>query len=162
MHSETKEIWIGAVTVTALVAVLVLMNQGRDAISKAASGATDVIARFNKVDGLVEGSEVRMGGVRIGTVSAMTMDDHYRAVVNLELDPTIPYPSDTSAAIHTDGLFGGKFVVLEPGAEEETLKSGDEITLTQDAVVVSDLLELIIAEGKSAQARRQNESAPAN
>jgi len=162
MHSETKEIWIGAATVTALVAVLGFMNQGRDVVSKAASGATNVIARFNKVDGLVEGSEIRMGGVRIGTVSAMKMDDQYRVVVDLELDPSIAYPSDTSAAIHTDGLFGSKFLVLEPGAEEETLKSGDEITLTQDAVVVSDLLELIIAEGKSAQARRQNKSAPAN
>ena len=64
-------------------------------------------------------------------------------------------PLDTSAAIHTDGLFGSKFVVLEPGAEEDVLQSGDEFTYTQDAVVVSDLLDLIIAEGKAARAKRE-------
>ena len=162
MHSETKEIWIGAATVAALVAVLGFMNQGRDAVSKAASGATTVVARFNKVDGLIAGSEVRMAGVRIGTVSEMTMDDQYRAVVHLDLDPSFDYPTDTSAAIHTDGIFGSKFLVLEPGAEEDVLKSGDEITLTQDAVIVSDLLELIISEGKAAEARRRAQTAPAN
>ena len=103
-----------------------------------------------------------MGGVRIGRVSKLHLDNYFRAVVTMDLDNKYPYPLDTSASIHTDGLFGGKFIVLEPGAEENTLATGDEISLTQDAVVVSDLLELIIAEGKSAKAKRKKSDKKSN
>jgi phospholipid/cholesterol/gamma-HCH transport system substrate-binding protein len=69
---------------------------------------------------------------------------------------------DTSAAIHTDGLFGGKFIVLEPGAEENILNNEDEISLTQDAIIVSDLLELIISEGKVVKDKHQNANDKSN
>ena len=64
-------------------------------------------------------------------------------------------PTDTSAAVLTDRLFGSKYIVLEPGAEEEDLESGEEVTFTQDAFVYSDLMELIISKGKAAQAKRK-------
>ncbi len=155
MTRESREITIGAVTVAGLVAVLAFMNQGRDMVAGAAPGQILVSAKFNKVDGLIDGSEVRLGGIRIGTVDGMRLDDQYRAVVTFRIDSMFELPLDTSAAIHTDGLFGSKFVVLEPGAEEDVLQSGDEFTYTQDAVVVSDLLDLIIAEGKAARAKRE-------
>ena len=60
-------------------------------------------------------------------------------------------PRDTSAAIHTDGLFGGRFLVLDPGGDEETLGDGATIAFTQDAVVISELLDFIIAEGRAAR-----------
>lgn len=153
MNSEHKEIWIGALTVALLVGVLGLMNQSQ-ILGGDAANQKRITAKFNKVDGLVEGSPVRMGGVRIGSVAKMAVDKQYRAVITMDIDRNFEYPKDTSAAIHTDGLFGAKFIVLEPGAEEDALLSGDEIVLTQDAVVVSDLLELIISEGKVALAKR--------
>ena len=82
----------------------------------------------------------------------MRLDKGFRAVISMRIDAPIGLPKDSSASIHTDGLFGSKFVVMEPGAEETVLKSGDEIRYTQDALVVSDLMELIISEGKSARA----------
>ena len=154
MNSEHKEIWIGAITVALLVGVLGIMNQSQNLSSKVKSTHKRVIAKFNKVDGLSTGSAVRMGGVQIGRVTKMDLDSKFRAVITMDVDSQFPYPEDTSAAIHTDGLFGSKFIVLEPGAEETILNTGDEISLTQDAVVVSDLLELIISEGKVAKAKR--------
>jgi len=77
----------------------------------------------------------------------------------LRIDNPVGLPKDSSASIHTDGLFGSKFVVLEPGAEEAVLKNGDEIIYTQDALVVSDLMELIISEGKSKRAQQDAEAA---
>jgi len=62
-------------------------------------------------------------------------------------------PIDTAAAIHTDGLFGSKFVILDPGGDEKTLEDGSAIEFTQDSVVVSDLLDLIIREGKAARSQ---------
>ena len=150
MVADNREIWIGLFVIAAL-AVLVSFKNARSAIvSDTSGGAMVVTAKFNKVDGLSEGSQVRMGGIRIGEVSAMVLDAKFRAVVQLRIDVEIGLPKDTSAAIQTDGLFGSKFVVLEPGAEDEIMKKSDEIQYTQDALVVSDLLDLIISEGRSA------------
>ena len=156
MNSEHKEVYIGAVTVALLVGVLGVMNQSQMLSSKVETTHKRIIAKFNKVDGLSEGSDVRMGGIRVGRVTNMDLDSKFRAVVTMDVDSQFPYTLDTSAAIHTDGLFGVKFIVLEPGAEEAVLSSGDEISLTQDAVVVGDLLELIISEGNVAKAKRSN------
>ena len=151
MRQETREIIIGSATVALVFGAMVGMNT-RYQISEAGTDYDLVIrAKFNKVDGLGEGSEVRLGGIRIGYVSAMSLDDKYSAVVTFTIDKSIPLPTDTSAAIQTDGLFGSKFVVLEPGAEEALLKSGGELNFTQDAVVVSDLVDLIISEGHLAR-----------
>jgi phospholipid/cholesterol/gamma-HCH transport system substrate-binding protein len=79
----------------------------------------------------------------------MTLLPDYRARLVLQIDEDILLPKDTSAAIHTDGLFGGKYLVVDPGGDEETLRKGEMIRYTQDAVMVQDLLDLIIAEGKS-------------
>ena len=151
MRQEIREIIIGAATVALLFGAMVGVNT-RYQISEAGTDNDLVIrAKFNKVDGLGEGSEVRLGGIRVGYVSAMSLDDKYSASVTFTIDKSIPLPTDTSAAIQTDGLFGSKFVVLEPGAEEALLKSGGELIFTQDAVVVSDLLDLIISEGHVAR-----------
>ena len=156
MNSEHKEIWIGAVTVALLVGVLGVMNQSQKLSSNVEAKHKRIIAKFNKVDGLSKGSDVRMGGIRVGRVTNMDLDSKFRAVITIDVDSQFPYTLDTSAAIHTDGLFGVKFIVLEPGAEETVLSTGDEISLTQDAVVVGDLLELIISEGNVAKAKRSN------
>ncbi len=149
MAADNRETWIGLFVFIGLAALVSFVNARGALVSDTAGGAVVVTAKFNKVDGLSKDSEVRMGGIRVGAVSAMALDRQFRAVVRLRIDSDIGFPKDTSAAIHTDGLFGSKFVVLEPGAEEETMKSGDEIQFTQDALVVSDLLDLIISEGRS-------------
>jgi len=154
VNSKNREIWIGAATVTAFALVLAFMNQGLQAVTGSGVSSTRVVGKFNKVDGLSEGSDVRMGGIRVGRVATMSLDDEYRAVVTMDIERGYKFPKDTSAAIHTDGLFGGKFVVLEPGAEEAPLQTGDQFVLTQDAMIVSDLLDLIISEGKLARAKR--------
>ena len=90
----------------------------------------------------------------------MWLDAKYRAIVTFSLDVALKIPKDSSAAIHTDGLFGSKFVVLEPGVGDAALKTGDRLTMTQDAVVVSDLLDLIISEGKANRAQAKPREAP--
>ena len=158
MNRELREILIGAVTVAVLFAVLIAMNARHELAGGSSDDRLRITAKFNKIDGLVEDSDVRLGGIKIGHVSEMALDDQFRATVAFELDSAIPLPIDTSAAIHTDGLFGTKFVVLEPGAEETFLKSGDSIRFTQDAVVVGDLLDLIISEGHVARQQREAKS----
>jgi phospholipid/cholesterol/gamma-HCH transport system substrate-binding protein len=149
MTEENKHITIGMTTLVVLVLAAVISFASSQI--EAPTGVT-IKAVFNQIDGLSKGDDVRMGGVVIGAVSKLTLGEHFTAVVLLRIDKPIKLPNDTSAAIHTDGLFGRKYISLEPGGDEEYLGTGDEITMTQDSVVVQDLLELIIGEAKSKRA----------
>jgi phospholipid/cholesterol/gamma-HCH transport system substrate-binding protein len=149
MTLETKEQLIGALTLIVLLALIGFLNQGRD-VRTGGDGRIQVDALFGRVDGIQPGAEVRMGGVRIGTVSGQRLDEGFRAVLTLSLTGGVLVPKDSSASVQTDGLFGGKYIVVEPGAAEEGLKTGDLIAYTQDAQVVTDILNLIISEGHAA------------
>jgi len=151
MKQEIREIIIGAASISMLIGAVFVINL-RDSIGGVA-GPQDfkVTAKFNKVDGLSRDSEVRLGGIRVGHVYRMALDDEFRAVITLNLDKSVSIPKDSSASIQTDGLFGAKFVVLEPGADPVDLKPDDQLVFTQDAVIVTDLLELIISEGRIAR-----------
>lgn len=151
MQRTNREILIGLVTVCIFAAAVVWLSS-RDAESAHSEDVYELSARFGKVDGLLPGDEVRLSGVRVGTVTRQYLDDRFKAVLTLSIDRNVVLPSDTSAAIHTNGLFGSKFIVLEPGGEFDELVDGDSITYTQDALVVEDMLELIISEGKARRA----------
>ena len=152
MRLDDKETMVGGVVIVLFVLVLSYSYVGRHLQPKA--GYT-LDATFNRVDGLADGDTVNLGGIKVGVVDGQRLDEHYRAVLTLRVRENLELPTDTSVAIHTDGLFGTKFVVLEPGGETEMLKPGDEITFTQDSVRIDELLELIIAEGKSSHERRR-------
>ncbi len=153
MGQELKEASVGFAVLLAIAALLLFPYQ------RVAAGGADesvISATFNRIDGLNVGDPVRLGGIRIGVVDSVTLDPHFRAVVRMRLEGEVALPADTSAAIHTDGLFGSKFLVLEPGGEEDTLASGSSIRFTQDAMIVSNLLDLIIGQGRARLARECN------
>ncbi|MEQ8228659.1 MAG: MlaD family protein [Rhodospirillales bacterium] len=154
MTLESKEQLIGGLALIVLLAVIGVLNQSRD-LAKNSNGHIVVDALFGKVDGIQPGAEVRMGGIRIGTVAGQRLDESFRAVLSLNLTGNILVPKDSSASVQTDGLFGGKYIVVEPGAEEQGLKTGDLIAYTQDAQVVSDILDLIISQGRAAMEARK-------
>ena len=121
MTYETKEILFGALTVAVFVGVLVFMNQGRRLMASAAVGSTILSTKFCEVDGLNEGSEVRLAGIRIGTIERMVLDDQYRTVISLKINPAVNLPTDTSiapniklpsntlASIGSEEIVGGKY-----------------------------------------------------
>ncbi len=158
MSGDIREKVVGGLVVAALIGVIGYLYAGRESATSVSNGIR-VSAGFNRVDGLVEGDGVYLSGVKIGSVEKMWLDKNFRAIVTFRIDDTVHLPKDSSAAIHTDGLFGTKFVVLEPGIGDKPLTSGDKLTFTQDAVVVSDLLDLIISEGKANRAKAQAEKA---
>ena len=151
MHEDTRNILVGAVTVIALVWVGVL-SFSSSKIEGGGSGTT-IHAIFNRIDGLQVGDEVRIAGIKIGQVTGMRLDDQFAATVDMNIETDAVLPIDTSAAIHTEGLFGSKFIMLEAGAEDGLIKAGDTLDQTQDSVVVQDLLDLIIGEAKTNQAK---------
>lgn len=99
-------------------------------------------AVFGRVDGVKVGAEVRIAGVKIGSVAANSLDPKtYEANVELAIDGEIDIPEDSVAKVVSDGLLGGAHIAIEPGAAEEMLREGDKITITQGSV---DLLGLAV------------------
>ena len=149
---EFREVAVGGIAMAALMGAIALSYGDREA---AAAGGYTIEAGFNRVDGIAVGTPVELAGIRVGSVERLRLDGNYRPVATLRLSSGLRLPKDTGAAIHTDGLFGAKFVQLDPGGDADTLNDGDRIALTQDAVVVDELLELIIAEGKAHRAKME-------
>ncbi len=96
---------------------------------------------FFKVGGLQEGNEVRIGGVKVGTVSSVRLDpDTYDTMVRISVDSSLKLPVDSVVAIAADGIFGGKFLSVEPGREKAVLAPGDVFELVRDAASLEDLI----------------------
>jgi phospholipid/cholesterol/gamma-HCH transport system substrate-binding protein len=116
-------------------------------------GGYELIARFDKVDGLERGSDVRISGIKVGSVLDQTLDpETYRAEVRFSLREDIQLPADTSAAVVSNGLLGGKYLALVPGGDIEMLEPGGEVTLTQSAVNLEDLIgHMIFSQGGEEQ-----------
>ncbi|WP_160123382.1 outer membrane lipid asymmetry maintenance protein MlaD [Rhodovarius lipocyclicus] len=98
-------------------------------------------ARFDRIDGLPAGGDVRIAGVKVGSVTAMRIDpETFNAVVEMRVDQGLRLPTDSSAEITSDGLLGGKYVSIVPGGAERFLADGGRITETQGSVSLESLL----------------------
>ena len=105
------------------------------------SSGYQVIAKFDNADGISGGSDVKIAGIKIGSVVEQSLDvQNYRAVLHLNITNGVAIPSDSSAKISSEGLLGSKYISISPGGDEENLKSGDEIEYTQSSVNFEDLL----------------------
>jgi phospholipid/cholesterol/gamma-HCH transport system substrate-binding protein len=98
-------------------------------------------AKFDRADGLSEGSDVRVSGIKIGKIVNMKVDPQsFLAVVKFCVPHDLKLPTDSSAAVSSDGLFGGKHLALVPGGEDEFLREGDEIENTSGPVNIESLI----------------------
>ncbi len=98
-------------------------------------------ASFDSVAGMPVGSDVRLGGVKVGSVTAETIDPKsYLAKVSFTVADAIRLPKDSSAQITSEGLLGGKYLSLVPGGDEQMLADGGTVTITQSSVSLEELL----------------------
>lgn len=101
----------------------------------------NLIAKFDNIDGIENGSDVKISGVKVGTVVEQILDEQtFRAALKININNSVKLPSDSSAKIASEGLLGSKYLSINPGADEEILKDGDEISFTQSSVNFEDLL----------------------
>ncbi len=98
-------------------------------------------ANFDHADGLSTGAEVRVAGVKVGTVQAIRLNPKtYLADVAFTVQRNVALSTDSSATISTDGLLGGKYLALAPGGEDAMLKNGGTVTITQGSVNIEALI----------------------
>ncbi len=102
-------------------------------------------AEFMKVGGLSVGSDVRINGIKVGTVTSQKLNgEDYMADVTFSISSNIKLPKDSTVSIVSDGLVGDKFVKIEPGKSKEYLQSGDSFKNTKDFKTIEDMVGEII------------------
>jgi len=152
MGGNVVETLIGAVVLAIAVAFLTF------AYTRADVGDVtgyEVLARFERIDGLSAGSDVRMSGIKIGTIVKQTLDTQdYLAVVRMSIDPAVKLPEDSSAEVVSDGLLGSKYMSLVPGGADEMIEAGGEIRFTQSSVSLEQLIgKFMFSSGDDAKAK---------
>lgn len=149
---ELKSIRIGIISLCViLVAVFVTVSHNASIERKGLGKTYNVYASFGRTDGLNVGDAVRLSGVDIGRVTSAVLDNNFRTKLTLEIDKEYKIPEDSSASIVSFGLVGGKYVEIDVGGSEDFIPAEGEISYTQDAMILEELLDRMISMGKSKQ-----------
>jgi len=141
MKKHPLDFWVGLFVVLGFAALLFLALKAGNMSSLSFSNTYPVTVRFDNIGGLKPRAAVKSAGVVVGRVASIKFDDkRYLADVTLNLDSQYQFPKDSSAKILTSGLLGEQYIGLEPGGDDQMLKGGDTITLTQSAIVLENLI----------------------
>jgi phospholipid/cholesterol/gamma-HCH transport system substrate-binding protein len=145
MIGNAAETVIGAAVLAVAGGFLVFASQHA---SLEAGGAYELTAKFRKAEGVSVGGDVRISGVKVGSVRSLSLDpESFQAAVVLAIDPSVELPDDSAATIASDGLLGGAHVAIQPGGSEFMLEPGDEFFYTQSSVSILDLVGRAISGG---------------
>lgn len=139
MSEHTTEVLVGAGVLAAAIAFVAYAGQVSGYSSGGASYPLE--ASFRSLEGVSVGSDVRLAGVKVGTVSDVTLNpETYRADTVVSVDSEIAVPDDSAIIISSEGLLGGNFVEIVPGGSPFFYEAGDTISDTQGAVSLVSLL----------------------
>jgi phospholipid/cholesterol/gamma-HCH transport system substrate-binding protein len=143
MKPRARDFLVGLFLIAGIAAIALL------SLSVAGSayrgpGGLELVVTFDQIGGLKPRAPVVIGGVKVGQVRSIGLDDDLRARVVLDVDQRLKLPTDTSAVILTAGVLGDQYVELSPGGETTLLKSGDEIQFKQDAFVLERMIGKLI------------------
>src|SRR3989338_10939699 len=141
MERTTIDLWVGIFVVAGIAALGMLAmkvgNLGTYNVSESYQGH----AYFSNIGSLKPKASIKSAGVLVGRVTDITLDTgRYEAKVVMSLDKRYQFPTDTFANILTSGLLGEQYIGLVPGGDEEVLKNGEQLKMTQSAVVLEDLI----------------------
>ena len=148
MSQNTTEILVGGAVLAAAVAFVVYAGQ---ATGFATTGATYPLeASFRSLEGVSVGTDVRLAGVKVGTVTNVVLNPAtYRADTTVSLQTAIQVPDDSAIVISSEGLLGGNFVEIMPGGSPFFFEPGATIEDTQGAVSLVSLLLKFVGSGAS-------------
>lgn len=157
MQRSKNDVWVGLFVVIGIVAVLFLALKSANLLSLNFDSDYRVSAKFDNIGGLKAKAAIKSAGVVVGRVESITFDDKsYQAKVTLALQSRFAFPKDSSLKILTSGLLGEQYIGIEAGADEKLLAAGDQVSATQSAVVLENLISQFLyskaAEGKTTPA----------
>ena len=140
MSAQTTEVITGGVVVAVAAGFLIYASQFAG-ISGSAGGDPVYSASFRSIEGITVGTDVRLAGVKVGTVTDLSLDpETFRADASFTVRDGLILPEDTAVVVASEGLLGGSFLEIEPGGSPFNLDPGAEILDTQSSVSLVNLL----------------------
>jgi len=160
MSRNVIETVMGAV-VLVIAAVFLFFAYSTSQV-RAVSGY-EVTANFDRIEGIREGGDVRISGIKVGSIVSETLDPtNFLAVVKLTVDPVVKLPTDTVAEILSSGLLGDKYLALVPGAADDMIKPGGVIKFTQSPMSLENLIgQYIFSQGQSKKSEGEGDKGQA-
>ncbi|WP_112324167.1 outer membrane lipid asymmetry maintenance protein MlaD [Oceanibium sediminis] len=150
MANSVTETLLGAGVLIAAGGFLLFANQTAGLTGGGSVGHYQVRANFLSAEGVSVGSDVRMAGVKIGTVTQMDLNpDTYFAELSVSVRDDIKLPDDSDIKIASEGLLGGSYVELTPGGSEFMLADGDEVLNTQSSISFLNLMLKFVTDGSA-------------
>jgi phospholipid/cholesterol/gamma-HCH transport system substrate-binding protein len=135
------DLWVGLFVVAGMAALVILAFKVGNMSSLGGGETYQLTANFDNIGGLKPRAAIKSAGVVVGRVTSITFNnERFTAKVTMAVDQTYKFPKDSTASILTSGLLGEQYVGLEGGGDEQMLKAGDNIRLTQSAVVLEKLI----------------------
>lgn len=148
MAENTTEVLVGGVVVAAAAGFLVYASQFAG-IGAVGASSYDLGASFRSIEGIGVGSDVRLAGVKIGTVTGLDLNpETFRAEARFSINSGVQLPEDSAVVVSSEGLLGGNFIEMLPGGALETLADGDEIVDTESSVSIIQLLLRFVTGGE--------------
>ncbi|WP_370045745.1 MULTISPECIES: outer membrane lipid asymmetry maintenance protein MlaD [Salipiger] len=146
MTTSTTEVLVGGAVLAAAIAF------GAYAVNTTGfelhESGYPLSASFRSLEGVTVGSDVRLAGVKVGTVTEISLNpETFRADMGMTLQDDILIPDDSAILISSEGLLGGNFVEISPGGSPFYYEDGDEILDTQGSVSLISLLLKYVAGG---------------
>jgi phospholipid/cholesterol/gamma-HCH transport system substrate-binding protein len=159
MQNGFVETLIGAAVVIVAVG---FFYYGWNTTGSGAVEGYEVLARFDRVDGINVGTDVKMSGIKIGTVTAQELDQKvYRALVRMNIRNDVKLPEDSSIKVASEGLLGGAYLAVSPGGSDTFMTAGNEFETTQGSIDLVGLLGQAIFGGATGGEKPAEGAAPA-
>lgn len=152
MHNETVETLIGAIVIAiaAIFVVYAYKTTGTD------MGGYELMAKMNRVDGVAVGTDVRLAGVKVGNVRALTLGPDYLVTVHMDIDQSVKVPDDSSLVVTSSGLLGSSYLSIAPGGSDKMLTAGQSIKNTQGSIDMMGLINKFVNSGSGSSSSGSN------
>ena len=145
MSNHTGEAVVGGVVIAAAVGFLFYASQFA---GMGGSSSYPLTASFRSAEGISLGTDVRLAGVKIGTVTDMQLNPQtFRAETTIQVQNGIDLPDDSAITVASEGLLGGNYMEIVPGASPDNFAAGDEIEDTQSAISLVSLMMKFVSGG---------------
>lgn len=156
MARSMLDLWVGIFVVAGIAALVILAFKVGNMSSMGGGDTYEISANFDNIGGLKPRAPIKSAGVVVGRVTAISFNnERFTAKVTMAIEKNYKFPKDTTASILTSGLLGEQYIGLEGGGDDQMLKSGDNLRLTQSAVVLEKLISQFLfdkaAEGGDAK-----------
>lgn len=152
--NNVVETIIGAIVIIVAAVFIVFAYKSTSA---GAFGGYELTADLPRADGINTGTDVRLSGIKVGTVSDLTLKPNYLVTMHMRINPDVKIPTDSSVVVTSSGLLGSSYVSISPGGDDTMMKNGDKFGHAQGSVDLMGLVGRFINGGGGQQQQQQQQ-----